>query len=44
MGHTNAPMVLGTLGAIEMGLKALDIPQESKDLILAGNAQRMFDL
>ena len=26
MGHTNAPMVLGTLGAIEMGLKALNIP------------------
>ncbi|MEQ1648995.1 MAG: aminotransferase class V-fold PLP-dependent enzyme [Hyphomicrobiaceae bacterium] len=26
MGHTNAPMVLGTLGAIEMGLKALKIP------------------
>jgi alanine-glyoxylate transaminase/serine-glyoxylate transaminase/serine-pyruvate transaminase len=26
MGHTNAPMVLGTLSAIEIGLKALDIP------------------
>ncbi len=26
MGHTNAPMVLGTLGAIEMGLQALNIP------------------
>ena len=26
MGHTNAPMVLGTLGAIEMALKALKIP------------------
>ena len=26
MGHTNAPMVLGTLGAVEMGLKALGIP------------------
>jgi alanine-glyoxylate transaminase / serine-glyoxylate transaminase / serine-pyruvate transaminase len=26
MGHVNAPMVLGTLGAIEMGLKALGIP------------------
>jgi len=26
MGHTNAPMVLGTLGAVEMGLKALRIP------------------
>ncbi len=26
MGHVNAPMVLGTLGVIETGLKALDIP------------------
>ncbi len=26
MGHTNAPMVLGTLGALETGLAALDIP------------------
>lgn len=26
MGHVNAPMVLGTLGAIEMALIALDIP------------------
>ncbi|HJU31332.1 MAG TPA: aminotransferase class V-fold PLP-dependent enzyme [Hyphomicrobiaceae bacterium] len=26
MGHCNAPMVLGTLGAVEMGLKALSIP------------------
>ncbi len=26
MGHTNAPMVLGTLSAIEIGLKALNIP------------------
>ena len=26
MGHCNAPMVLGTLGAVEMGLKALGIP------------------
>jgi alanine-glyoxylate transaminase/serine-glyoxylate transaminase/serine-pyruvate transaminase len=26
MGHTNAAMVLGTLGAIEMGLQALKIP------------------
>jgi alanine-glyoxylate transaminase/serine-glyoxylate transaminase/serine-pyruvate transaminase len=26
MGHTNAPMVLGTLSSIEVGLKALDIP------------------
>ncbi len=26
MGHVNAPMVIGTLGAVEMGLKALGIP------------------
>lgn len=26
MGHVNAPIVLGTLGAIEMGLIALGIP------------------
>ena len=26
MGHVNAPMTLGTLGAIETGLTALDIP------------------
>ena len=26
MGHVNAPMMLGTLGAIETGLTALDIP------------------
>jgi alanine-glyoxylate transaminase/serine-glyoxylate transaminase/serine-pyruvate transaminase len=26
MGHINAPMILGTLGVIEMGLQALDIP------------------
>jgi alanine-glyoxylate transaminase/serine-glyoxylate transaminase/serine-pyruvate transaminase len=26
MGHINAPMVLGTLGVIEVGLNALDIP------------------
>ncbi|MFA6264365.1 MAG: aminotransferase class V-fold PLP-dependent enzyme [Pseudolabrys sp.] len=29
MGHVNAPMVLGALGAIEMGLKALHIPHGS---------------
>jgi alanine-glyoxylate transaminase/serine-glyoxylate transaminase/serine-pyruvate transaminase len=29
MGHCNAPMVLGTLGAVEMGLKALSIPHGS---------------
>src|SRR6202162_5784648 len=26
MGHVNAPMILGTLGVIEVGLKALDLP------------------
>jgi alanine-glyoxylate transaminase / serine-glyoxylate transaminase / serine-pyruvate transaminase len=26
MGHVNAPMVLGTLGVVEAGLNALDIP------------------
>jgi alanine-glyoxylate transaminase / serine-glyoxylate transaminase / serine-pyruvate transaminase len=26
MGHVNAPMVIGILGAVEMGLAALDIP------------------
>jgi alanine-glyoxylate transaminase/serine-glyoxylate transaminase/serine-pyruvate transaminase len=26
MGHVNAPMIIGALGAIEMGLVALDIP------------------
>jgi alanine-glyoxylate transaminase/serine-glyoxylate transaminase/serine-pyruvate transaminase len=26
MGHVNAPMILGTLGVIEVGLHALDIP------------------
>jgi alanine-glyoxylate transaminase/serine-glyoxylate transaminase/serine-pyruvate transaminase len=26
MGHVNAPMILGTLGVIEVGLKALRIP------------------
>jgi alanine-glyoxylate transaminase/serine-glyoxylate transaminase/serine-pyruvate transaminase len=29
MGHVNAPMVLGVLGAIEMGLAALEIPYGS---------------
>ena len=29
MGYCNAPMVLGTLGAVEMGLKALAIPHGS---------------
>lgn len=26
MGHINAPMILGTLGALEIGLVALDVP------------------
>jgi alanine-glyoxylate transaminase / serine-glyoxylate transaminase / serine-pyruvate transaminase len=29
MGHVNAPMVLGTLGVVEMGLQALAIPHRS---------------
>jgi alanine-glyoxylate transaminase/serine-glyoxylate transaminase/serine-pyruvate transaminase len=29
MGHVNAPMVLGTLGAVEIGLQALKIPHGS---------------
>jgi alanine-glyoxylate transaminase/serine-glyoxylate transaminase/serine-pyruvate transaminase len=29
MGHVNAPMLLGTLGAVEMGLHALGIPHGS---------------
>jgi alanine-glyoxylate transaminase/serine-glyoxylate transaminase/serine-pyruvate transaminase len=29
MGHVNAPMVIGTLGAVEMGLAALGIPHGS---------------
>jgi alanine-glyoxylate transaminase/serine-glyoxylate transaminase/serine-pyruvate transaminase len=29
MGHVNAPMILGTLGVIEVGLKALDVPHGS---------------
>ncbi|KAB2920158.1 MAG: aminotransferase class V-fold PLP-dependent enzyme [Hyphomicrobiaceae bacterium] len=29
MGYVNAPMLLGTLGAVEMGLKALGIPHGS---------------
>ena len=32
MGHTNAPMVIGTLGAVEMALKALKIPHGSGGL------------
>jgi alanine-glyoxylate transaminase/serine-glyoxylate transaminase/serine-pyruvate transaminase len=26
MGHVNAPMILGTLGVVEVGLQALGIP------------------
>jgi alanine-glyoxylate transaminase/serine-glyoxylate transaminase/serine-pyruvate transaminase len=26
MGHCNAPMILGTLGTVEMALNALDLP------------------
>jgi alanine-glyoxylate transaminase/serine-glyoxylate transaminase/serine-pyruvate transaminase len=26
MGHVNAPMILGTLGAVETGLVALSVP------------------
>jgi alanine-glyoxylate transaminase/serine-glyoxylate transaminase/serine-pyruvate transaminase len=26
MGHINAPMILGTLGGVEIGLSALAIP------------------
>jgi alanine-glyoxylate transaminase/serine-glyoxylate transaminase/serine-pyruvate transaminase len=29
MGHVNAPMILGTLGVVEVGLNALDIPHGS---------------
>jgi alanine-glyoxylate transaminase/serine-glyoxylate transaminase/serine-pyruvate transaminase len=32
MGHVNAPMLLGTLGALEIGLVALDIPHGSGGL------------
>ncbi len=37
MGHVNAPMVLGTLGTIEMSLNALDIPHRK------GGAQAAID-
>ena len=29
MGHVNAPMILGTLGVVEVGLAALGIPHGS---------------
>jgi alanine-glyoxylate transaminase / serine-glyoxylate transaminase / serine-pyruvate transaminase len=38
MGHVNAPMVLGTLGAVEMALQALRIPHER------GGVQAAIDL
>jgi alanine-glyoxylate transaminase/serine-glyoxylate transaminase/serine-pyruvate transaminase len=37
MGHVNAPMVLGTLGVIELGLAALGIPHG------AGGVQKAID-
>jgi alanine-glyoxylate transaminase/serine-glyoxylate transaminase/serine-pyruvate transaminase len=37
MGHVNAPMVLGTLGTIEMALAALNIPHAK------GGAQAAID-
>jgi len=37
MGHVNAPMMLGALGVIEMGLIALDIPHGS------GGAQKAIE-
>ena len=37
MGHTNAPMVIGALGAVEMGLAALGIPHG------AGGVQRAVE-
>ena len=35
MGHINAPMVLGTLGVIEVGLKALRIPHGEGGVLAA---------
>jgi alanine-glyoxylate transaminase/serine-glyoxylate transaminase/serine-pyruvate transaminase len=37
MGHVNAPMVLGTLGALEVALVALDIPHGEGGLRAATN-------
>jgi alanine-glyoxylate transaminase / serine-glyoxylate transaminase / serine-pyruvate transaminase len=37
MGHVNAPMVIGTLGVIEVGLNALGIPHG------AGGAQAAIE-
>jgi alanine-glyoxylate transaminase/serine-glyoxylate transaminase/serine-pyruvate transaminase len=38
MGHVNAPMILGTLGVVEAGLRALDIPHG------AGGAQAAIEV
>ena len=38
MGHVNAHMVLGALGAIEAGLAALDIPHGSGGVSAAARA------
>ncbi|WP_441244507.1 pyridoxal-phosphate-dependent aminotransferase family protein [Tardiphaga sp. 768_D3_N2_1] len=37
MGHINAPMILGTLGVIEMGLQALGIPHGKGGVTAAVN-------
>ena len=37
MGHVNAPMILGTLGVIEVGLNALEIPHGKGGLEAATN-------
>jgi alanine-glyoxylate transaminase/serine-glyoxylate transaminase/serine-pyruvate transaminase len=38
MGHVNAPMVLGTLGAIEMGLIGLNVPIGGSGLAAAAHS------
>jgi alanine-glyoxylate transaminase/serine-glyoxylate transaminase/serine-pyruvate transaminase len=35
MGHVNAPMLFGTLGAVEMGLAALGLPHGKNGLAAA---------
>ena len=35
MGYVNAPMILGTLGVVEMGLDALDIPRSMLPLTVS---------
>ena len=37
MGHVNAPMILGTLGVVEMGLQALGIPHGKGGVTAAVN-------